>query len=115
MEWKIYYDNWTAFSSTEGTPWDAPRVGIIVIVQKNDRSGWEMVNGDDYYYYEPRVGGWRNTTQFGMYDHLIRCKTPLVLFGRMVNDETYSKMRTIIAEEWGPKSGWLPTEVRRGT
>jgi len=111
--WKIYYDNWTAFSSEDGSVWQAPRIGVVAIIQTNPNVGWEFVCGNDYYYYEEAVGGWRNTTQFGMYDHMIRCQHPLVLFGRMVTDETYAEMRRKIAEEWGPKSAWLPTEVRR--
>ena len=115
MKWCIYYDNCSTFSSNDGSPWDAPRVGVVLIVQEDERAGWVMACGDDYYYFEPDVGGWRNTSQFGFYDHLIRAKTPCALFGRMVDDATYAEMRRRVAEEWGPKSGWLPTEGRRGT
>ena len=90
-------------------------MGVVVIAQADPRVGWVMACGDDYFYWEPGVGGWRNTSQFGFYDHLIRCKTPLALFGRMVDDEAYARLRKQIADEWGPKSGRLPTEVIRGT
>lgn len=112
--WRIYYDDGRTFSDQDGTPWDAPRVGVVAIVHADPRVGWQIVAGNDYYYWEPHVGGWRNSDQFGMYDHMVRTRQPLVLFGRMVTDEAYAKLRTEIAIEWGDKSGWLQTEVRRG-
>jgi len=112
-EWCVYYDDGSRFSDHDGDPWSAPRVGIVAIVHADDRVGWTIVCGEDYFYYEPAVGGWRNTSQFGMYDHLVRAQRPLVLFGRMITDEHYAQVRRDIATEWGDKSGWLPMEVRR--
>jgi len=113
--WRIYYDDGKTFSSDEGTPFDAPRTGVIVIVQTNKQVGWELVHAYDYFYYEEKVGGWRASDQFGMYDHMIRCKTPLVLFGRMLDDATYYSMLNRIREEFGDKQGWIAREVGRGT
>lgn len=115
MRWRIYYDNGGTFSNDDGSPWDAPRVGVVLVVQSDERAGWVVACGDDYFYWEPGVGGWRNTSQFGFFDHLIRCKAPLALFGRMVSDEKYAEIRRQVADEWGHKSGILATEALRGT
>lgn len=112
--WKIYYDNGDTFTSEQGTPWDAPRTGVIAIVHTNAQVGWEIVHAYDYFYYEEKVGGWRASDQFGMYDHLIRCKNPLILFGRMTDDESYHFLLKRIREEMGDKSGWIDREIRRG-
>lgn len=112
--WRIYYEDGSTYSSDSGSPYCAPRQGVIVIVQSDDRVGWRWISGQDFYVYEKSRGGWRETAEFGMYDHLIRARRPLVLFGRWIDDETWQKLHARAKEELGPKQGWLMTEDRRG-
>jgi hypothetical protein len=111
--WTIYYADGTTFSNENGTVRDAPRIGVVAIVQTNEDVGWEIVHAFTYYYFEESVGGWRCSDQFGMYDHLIRCRDPLILFGRFTDDKTYNSLLKKIREKYGDKSGWLQREIRR--
>jgi len=112
--WRIYYADGAVFGSEDGDLRDAPRQGVLVIVQGDERVGWRWISGQDFYVYDAERGGWRETADFGMYDHLIRCREPLVLFGRWVDDETWHRIHKRVKEELGSKSGWLMTEDRRG-
>jgi hypothetical protein len=52
----------------------------------------------DFYYYEEENGGWNEADDlFTVFDHLLRAKQPLVLFGRMLSDagwrDTHKRMR----------------------
>jgi hypothetical protein len=109
VKFRIYYGDGTTY---EGDPFDAPRLDVQVIVQPDPRVGYALISSADYYYWEPELGGWKGTTGFGLYDHLIRCRNPLVLFGRHMTDEAYAVMLARIRSEMGDKQGWLMTERR---
>ena len=111
MNWRIYYDGGRVFTSEDGTPWDAPRTGVQIIVQEHDRVGWEILNSADEYYYEADKRGWYEAKGFTFYEHLIRAKRPLIVFGRMVSNAEYSALLTQVkADLPKPKTGQLRTE-----
>lgn len=111
MTWRIYYGDLSVFTDKDGTPWDAPRQNVQAIAQKDDRVGWRLISGKDFFIYEEAVGGWRETDF--IHDHLLRAKTPLVLYGRQMTDEAWFSLFRKITTELGPKQGWLMTEDRR--
>ena len=113
MWWRIYYADGTAFCNGQGSPWDAPRVGVVAIAQEDSTVGYRIVHALDYYYWEPEVDGWQNSDLIGAFDHLMRAKQPLVLQGRMVSSASYHALLRRIHDELGPKQGWLMSEVRR--
>lgn len=110
--WRIYYDR-GEFSSEQGSPREAPRTGVIAIVQQDDWVGYQIVHSQDYYYHEPDLGGWFCSDLIGACDHLVRCREPLVLFGRMISGPAYLALLERIRRECGDKQGWLQTERRR--
>ena len=112
--WRIYYDN-GEFSSEDGSPRDAPRTGVVAIIQSDEWVGYQIVHAQDYYYYEPGIGGWFCSDLIGAHDHLVRCREPLVLFGRMIDAKEYRALLDRIRIQHGDKQGWLETERRRGT
>lgn len=110
--WRIYYGDGSVFSNTDGEAWDAPRQDVQAIVQQDSRTGWRLCSGRDYFYYDVDRGGWNTSDQ--VWDHMICCRQPLVLFGRQLSDDAWRKLFAQIKNELGEKQGWLMTEDRRG-
>lgn len=110
--WVIYYGDGTRFTNEDGTPWDAPRVDAQAVAQGDSRCGYRLIGGHDYIYWEPERGGWGTTDGFGLWDHMVRCKHPLVLFGRQMDDASWHSLWMRIRSELGDKQGWLMTEPR---
>jgi len=110
MWWRIYYEDGSVFTDTDGTAWDAPRLAVQMAVQQDDRVGYKYVSGEDFFYWEPERGGWVSTAQWGMHDHLIRAKRPCVLFGRNMDDAAWSALHRRVKDEMGDKQGWLTGE-----
>ena len=93
--WRIYYEDNSVFSSDDGTPWEAPRTGVEVIVH-SEGNGLSMMSQSDYYYFEPerapQWGGWGYCDQYGLILHMQRAKQPLILFGAMIPDAGFSQI-----------------------
>lgn len=111
-DWIIFYDDGSVFDSDSDVR-DAPRRGVQVIVQRDDQVGYRLFFSDgDYFVYDPDRGGWRFTDQFGVYDHLITCREPLVLFGREMAKAEFLALLKHVKELCGDKSAWLRNERR---
>lgn len=110
--WRIYYADGSTFSNAQGTPFDAPRLGVVAIVQEDADVGYVIHHALDYFYWEPEVGGWCNTDLLGAMDHLVRAKQPLLLMGRMMAKRAYYDLLGKIATDCGPKTTWLSAEVK---
>ena len=92
MKWAIYYSDRSIFTSDDGEPWDAPRLGVQVIFEAHSHNVTEKYstcNCMDYFYYEEAAGGFSSTDQFGFYDHLIRERNPCPFFGRMLSNKEW--------------------------
>jgi hypothetical protein len=109
--WRIYYEGGKVFTSADGSPFDAPRVGVLAIVQEKDGS-WESVNGRDHFYWEPERGGWMTTEYFGAIDHLMRAPRQCLLFGRQVSDDEYRKTLERVHLDCGPRDHRYAREMR---
>ena len=95
--WIIFYTDGSTFTCTDGEPWDAPRRSVQSIASVKDRGDdWYNVNQHDYYYWEAENGGWNEADMFTVFDHLIRAKHPLVLFGRMLGDAGWKETHSAI-------------------
>lgn len=108
-EWAIYYGDGSVFSDENGTPYDAPRTNIQIIVQKHKSMGWELVSGADLFYYEESRRGFYacNSTGSTLWDHLWRAKYPLVFAGRMITDEEFRQIVLKVLDELpSPKTAW---------
>lgn len=109
MWWCIYYEN-GRFSDDDGSPWEAPRLGVIAIAQYDRKVGYRIIHGEDYYYFEEDRDGWVTCDLISAFDHLERAPVPLVLRGRMINRHDYDELLTKIRLHYGDKQGWLKSE-----
>lgn len=111
--WRIYYGDGTVYTSDDGSPWDAPRQNVQVVVSQDDRVGYRFSTTQDFFVFDPARGGWRETNQWGLFDHLITCREPLVLMGRYLPNDEWNTLLMRVRAELGPKQGWLMDEVKR--
>ena len=90
--WKIWYDNGVVYS---GNPEDAPGVGVLVIVQEDDRHGWECLEGKEYFYWEDKGKGakWWAADREGFFDYMFnRPGKKVALLGRFVEDDDFDRI-----------------------
>lgn len=113
-QWVIFYGDGSEFSSADGSPWDAPRQDVQIIASSHPMNGYNLVHGQDYFYYEEDRGGFAGCDQFSLYDHLIRAKYPCPLFGRMMSDIDWKSFFSRAKAKLGPKTGWTSEELRNG-
>lgn len=109
MWWQIYYADGSTFSSEQGSPFDAPRTGVEVIVHEEIGGGFSLLSGADFYYWEPEASnwGWMYADQFSLVLHLQRAKAPLVLFGEMIRHEQFTEMeKRALADVGKLKKAW---------
>jgi hypothetical protein len=111
MWWRIYYGE-GVFTDADGSPFDAPRVDVQVIVQEKD-GDYELIHGKDYFYWEPKRGGWHATDLFGAFDHLIRAERQCLLVGRMLADDEWATLWSRVKQDCGPRTGRYARESLR--
>jgi hypothetical protein len=90
VEWVIWYDNGTSFSSEDGPPDAAPRVGVQVVAVRDIRVGRLLWAGDDYYCWQE--GQWVPHTQDGLVHYLDTVYPALRLRGYAVSDERFQRV-----------------------
>lgn len=73
MIWRLYYDNWTTFSSEEGETYESPVWGAVGAIQppQRGRTATAIVgkNGD-YLLFRTDLGVWHLVGASGLDDHL---------------------------------------------
>lgn len=111
MRWIIFYSDGSRFSSDDGTVFDAPRQDVQVIAQSDPDVGYKIASMSDFFCFDPVAGGWYGTDF--LYDYLLRCKNPVVLFGRQLAPKDWQKLHFEITQALGPKSAWLQGEKNR--
>ena len=112
MWWRVYTSD-GVFTSDDGSPWDAPRQDVQVIVQQDDAAGYRLIHSKDYFYWEEDRGGWNGGDTFAMFDHLLRAKHPCVIFGRMLSDEAWRELFHRVKADIGPRTGRANREPLR--
>ena len=111
-EWVVLYDDGSVLDSDTDLR-DIPRLGVEVVAQYNEDTGYDLFRTDgDYFVYDRDRGGWRITDRTGVDDHLNIVSFPLVLFGRNMSDEGFRALLKRVKEICGPKSAWLRRERR---
>ncbi len=111
MWWRVYTSS-GVFTSQDGTPFEAPRTDVQVVVQEKDGS-YELVHGRDYFYFEPERGGWHTSDIFGAFDHLIRSKQQCLLIGRMLSDDEWRRLFARVKADVGPRDVKYAREYQR--
>ena len=112
--WKLHYDDGTTFSDRDGSPSEAPVLGVQVIAQAAGSDiGRLIVQRRDYYWYDD--GEWFGGDLFGLFDYLSRSQgRSIVKFGRAVSQEVFQRcLDAAIADPELPKKvAWHPNEIR---
>ena len=115
MEWAVYYADGSTFTSEDGPPESAPRVGVQCVLQSDERVGYEVVcrtlpSPDGFWIWQH--GRWWDSDTPGFWDYLMHSQEAcVVLFGRWLPDEEYEAIvHKAIALG---KSAWKKHERRR--
>lgn len=95
MMWRIYYDDGSTFSETDGTAEQAPARGVIAILQPDPDPvvRQHVVSRFDYYWITD-AGEWYGGDIFGLFDYLITPGWKTVKFGRTISNAEH---RAIVA------------------
>lgn len=106
---RIYYAGGTWY---DGPAFNAPALGVLVIVERDSEHGHRLVTGGDYYTWHS--GRWWACDLFGLYDYLIYCAPSKVLFGRMVTNEEYRRVYNMADSdvEFPNRTAWGVYEKR---
>ena len=84
MRWKIFYADESTYSHLDGSPFDAPSVGVEV-VKLEERT----MHGKDAYYWKDELA-WVGCDIPGLWDYLMFHRGPkAVLFGRTIRDDLF--------------------------
>jgi len=112
MRWCIFYDGGATFSDSNGSPFEAPARGVLVIVVADQNHRWRTVCGKDFYVWDNRgkVEGWWCVDHFGLYDYLIEPGAKRVLFGRETTNEEFSRVLRSAREYFGLETAHYPGE-----
>lgn len=118
MLWKIYYDDGSTFTEDNGTPWEAPRLGVQFVVQKLEHNKrYLILSGADYYTYQEEFGWWY-CTELDMFDHLFTAgSNQLFIKGKMIGYEKTNEMaRRVHKELPNRKDSWrhMPHQQNNG-
>lgn len=109
---KVFYADGSTYT---GDPYEAPAMGVIVIVHKDKEHGRRISAGHDYYVWEPDIERFVNVDQIGMYCYLIRPGAKRVLLGQMVSDEKYQEIFLMSQNDpdFPPRTAYHRFEVQK--
>jgi len=114
MSWEIVYVDGSVFTSRDGNPEDAPRLGVHAVLQDDPTHGCLILTSSDGRWYW-RYGRWWASDIPGITLYLATSvgSWNLVLFGEWIPDERLLDIQRIArgrAANW--KSSWRPDERR---
>ena len=100
MRWKVYYRDGSTFSHEDGTPFEAPRLGVICITTENPANpkGFSTYKDANYYIWRDDRG-WRRADDPGFWDHMFSGDPQCVLFGGDARDDDYWRICGIAARD----------------
>lgn len=91
MDWSIYYDDGSIWSSENGSVEETPGLGVVAVLLKPEGSPMIVVGHDFYCWHEDQQRWW-GADQSGVWDYLHRPGWKKVLFGRTVSNEQYGRI-----------------------
>ena len=91
--YRIYYANGTTFDPNQGEPWQAPGLGVLVIVQDHPMKGERayLQHMADYYVWKEKR--WQGCDLFYVWQYLLVNRTDfpkIVLAGETVTNDVYT-------------------------
>ena len=98
--WRVYYGDHSTFGSGDGSPHEAPRRGVIGIVQEvpgGQPDPKDIVGGEVYVW---RGYGWTRADAMGLQDYLMFHDGPLaVLYGWTARDDLWNTIGARMGRE----------------
>lgn len=82
--WKIFYSDGATFSSTEGSPEEAPSMGVICAVGYDESGDRYIMHGWDHYCWDVDSSQWWGMDMVGLFDRLTQNKVCAYKMGRTV-------------------------------
>lgn len=109
IAWKIYYEDGSTYT---GPPYEAPPLGVMIIVHADLEHGRFLRFNYDYYWYVEDKDQWEGSDLFGLYDYLMRPGPRKVIFGRITDNETFSSIhqKAYFDEDFLPKTAYSQRE-----
>ncbi len=101
-DWMVFYDDGSTFSSEQGMPWEAPAVGVLILLQVDGNGKWVQYMQQTAYCWEWRtLGEWVPCDAIGVMDYMFHHEGPkAVLFGRWTSDTNYERIRRRADRMW---------------
>ena len=104
VQFKIYYADGTTFT---GSPFNAPALNVILILERSKDNGRRVVSGGDYFVWGTKAERWWSVDRPGMFQYLCDLGPRRVLLGRMVDNDIWNgTWRTAMSDpDFPPKGG----------
>lgn len=102
LTWRIYYDDGSTFDSDQGEPWDAPGLGVALILQRREGEGRLVMHRWDWYVWRCDLGEWWGHDLFGLLDQLTDDRAGVVRAvkaGRMLSTPDWNALYTRAIED----------------
>ena len=90
LSFRIYYGDGSTFSSADGSPFDAPRLGVQSIVGVHRANGRYVVADETAYWWNAEEDRWRGGDRHGEWIYMLRLGPRVVLYGEQVDDDIYN-------------------------
>ncbi len=105
MDWIVYYEDGSSFTSEDGKPEDAPRRGVLIVAVGDKEVGKQLHHRADFYMW--KKGEWVPADKWGFMDYMLEPGSyKVVLWGRMTT-------RTIMHEVY--KKAWADDRMEKKT
>ena len=106
--WQILYEDGSWFTDSDGAFWQAPRVGVMAILQDSPQVGVEVILSSDGWWIW-KQDHWFGVDRDGKDDYRRSHISPevCILEGRWVSHEYWRQIQAMIHER---KSAWFPHE-----
>ena len=118
MRWAICYTDRSTFTSEDGAPEDAPRLGVQLVFCAHPDHVYVIEESPDpgIWVHDEREGRWFGMQDPGSADRwmLTYPGRPLLIYGERLTDERWNELRRWADEHIGRKMTWRPMEDRRG-
>jgi len=94
MKWIIHYAKGRTFTDQDGSAFDAPPRGVLLIAMEDPDHGRFHQCGTDYYVWDDRGDGdrWWGVDHFGLYDYLEEPGPKKVIFGRTLTNREFNRV-----------------------
>lgn len=108
INWRIYYEDGSAFDSDMGTPAEAPANGVIAINQVTGcghhpldtfKTSEKRLFGEDWYWWRADLDCWLQGERDGMLDQFMHSGAQYAKQGRMTSHKLWEELWIKIASD----------------